>query len=67
MPGKELTAVSHDAAGAHVLGFADGSQAGADLLVGADGLKSTVRRQVFSEPEPEFAGFVAWRGPGDPR
>lgn len=59
---KELTAVSDDAASAYVLGFADGSQAGADLLVGADGLKSTVRREVFSEPEPEFAGFVAWRG-----
>ena len=60
--GRELTAVSDDAAGAYVLGFSDGSQAGADLLVGADGLKSTVRREVFSEPAPEFSGFVAWRG-----
>ena len=60
--GRELTAVSQDSAGAYVLGFAGGSQARADLLVGADGLKSIVRREVFSEPEPEFSGFVAWRG-----
>ncbi|MXZ27048.1 MAG: NAD(P)-binding protein [Gammaproteobacteria bacterium] len=59
---RELTAVSVDSASAYVLGFADGSQAAADLLVGADGLKSTVRREVFSEPAPEFSGFVAWRG-----
>ena len=59
---RELTTVSDASAGASALGFADGSQAGADLLVGADGLKSTVRREVFSEPAPEFSGFVAWRG-----
>ena len=59
---KQVTAISTGTADRHALGFSDGSWAAADILVGADGLKSTVRREVFSEPAPEFSGFVAWRG-----
>ena len=59
---KQLTAISTGTADRYALGFSDGSRAAADILVGADGLKSTVRREVFSEPAPEFSGFVAWRG-----
>lgn len=42
--------------------FADGSTAEADVVIGADGLKSRVRQTVFREDDPEFSGFVAWRG-----
>jgi 2-polyprenyl-6-methoxyphenol hydroxylase-like FAD-dependent oxidoreductase len=42
--------------------FADGTHAGADLLVGADGLFSTLRRQFLPEVRPQYAGYVAWRG-----
>lgn len=38
-------------------------QSSADLVVGADGLKSTVRQLLFSdEAKPRPAGFTAWRG-----
>jgi 2-polyprenyl-6-methoxyphenol hydroxylase-like FAD-dependent oxidoreductase len=42
--------------------FADGSRAAGDLLVAADGLDSTVRRQLLISVEPRYAGYVAWRG-----
>ena len=42
--------------------FADGSMEHADLIVGADGLRSTVRGLCDPASQPEYAGYVAWRG-----
>jgi 2-polyprenyl-6-methoxyphenol hydroxylase-like FAD-dependent oxidoreductase len=41
--------------------FDDGSQASAELMIGADGLRSAVRAQLFPGLEPAYAGYVAWR------
>jgi 2-polyprenyl-6-methoxyphenol hydroxylase-like FAD-dependent oxidoreductase len=34
----------------------------ADLLLGADGLRSAVRQQLWPQVQPVYAGYVAWRG-----
>lgn len=41
--------------------FADGSRVCADLLIGADGVRSTVREQFLPALQPDYAGYVAWR------
>jgi len=42
--------------------MADGNSPSFDLVVGADGIHSTVRALLFPEIEPAYAGYVGWRG-----
>ncbi len=42
--------------------FVDGSELRADLLIGADGVRSTVRRQMFPGVDLVDAGYIGWRG-----
>jgi 2-polyprenyl-6-methoxyphenol hydroxylase-like FAD-dependent oxidoreductase len=50
------------ASGRPVVKFAAGSSIEADLVIGADGVGSVVRRHLFPEVRPAYAGYVAWRG-----
>jgi len=43
------------------LHFADGSRAGGDLLIGADGVKSAVRAQIAGADHAAYTGDAAWR------
>ena len=42
--------------------FASGRREHCDLLVCADGINSLGRRTLLSEVQPQYAGYVAWRG-----
>ena len=61
---RRLESLSQDAGGV-ALRFRDGAEARADLLIGADGLRSTVRRLLFDDGPPRYAGYGAWLGLSD--
>ena len=41
--------------------FADGATAEADIVVGADGIRSAIRAQRFGADRPRFTEMMAWR------
>ena len=59
--GVEFTGFEQDKGGV-VARFAGGREERCDLLIGADGLHSVVRRQLLDDGPPLYAGYVAWRG-----
>jgi 2,6-dihydroxypyridine 3-monooxygenase len=42
--------------------FASGQSKRCDLLVCADGIRSTARKLLLPDVSPEYAGYIAWRG-----
>jgi 2-polyprenyl-6-methoxyphenol hydroxylase-like FAD-dependent oxidoreductase len=59
--GKALTRVEPSSDAVKAV-FEDGSEITADLLIGADGIRSSVRAQLLPAATPDYAGYVAWRG-----
>ncbi len=59
--GAGVTAVVEGADGATVK-LADGSSHDGAFVIGADGLRSTVREALFGPAAPRAAGQIAWRG-----
>ena len=59
--GTEVTHVDSSVSGATVQ-CVDGRRFDADIVVGADGLRSTIRRQLLADDEPIYSGYTSWRG-----
>jgi 2-polyprenyl-6-methoxyphenol hydroxylase-like FAD-dependent oxidoreductase len=59
--GVELLDISDTADGA-VATLSSGERVAADLIVGADGLRSRVRGVMAPDIVPSYGGYVAWRG-----
>jgi 2-polyprenyl-6-methoxyphenol hydroxylase-like FAD-dependent oxidoreductase len=59
--GHTFERVEQDGAGV-VAHFTGGHTERADLLVGGDGIRSTVRAQVAPAVQPIYSGYYIWRG-----
>jgi salicylate hydroxylase len=60
--GRKAEAVEEMPDGRVRLRFTDGGAAEGDVLVGADGIHSVVRRHLWGEPAARFINMMAWRG-----
>jgi salicylate hydroxylase len=58
---SRATGYTQDADGV-TLQLADGSTAHGDVLVGADGVHSAIRQQMYGDTKAHFLGIAAWRG-----
>lgn len=59
--GRNFERVDQDERGVRVQ-FSDGGVEHADIMVGGDGIRSSVRAQMAPEVQPIYAGYYIWRG-----
>jgi len=58
--GTTVTSYRHETNGVTLI-LKDGREISGDILIGADGIKSTIREQMLGPDKPNFTGNVAWR------
>lgn len=59
--GQALASLAQDQAGVR-LRLANGVEVEGDVLIGSDGIRSTVRAALLPETAPAYADYIAWRG-----
>ncbi|HEY8580939.1 MAG TPA: FAD-dependent monooxygenase, partial [Beijerinckiaceae bacterium] len=59
--GRKLTGFEQTPDGV-TMSFENGERAQADVLIGADGVHSVVRQELFGAMPAQFMGVAAWRG-----
>jgi len=59
--GMTCVGFTQDATGVTVK-FANGQRVRGDVLIGADGIHSVIRTQLFGLIKPHYVGYTCWRG-----
>jgi len=62
--GQRVKGHDQDEAGVRLF-LESGETIEGDVLIGADGVHSVIRSQLFEGQEPRFTGLLAWRGMAD--
>jgi salicylate hydroxylase len=44
-----------------ILAFANGTQIEAEIVIGADGVRSVIRRALYGDDNPSYTGQMVWR------
>ncbi len=59
--GADISGYEYDEAGIRLV-LPDQTTVAGDLVIGADGVRSAVRRQLIGDGDPEYLGSTIWRG-----
>ena len=59
--GHELCGIEQDESRVRLF-FSNGSTAEHDVLIGADGIRSQVRTELYGASDPIYRGYIVWRG-----